>query len=67
MVNEQIVSGKRLIEAMRAEGLAVPIAFWAKPTEEEKWYLYLASPMAYEPKGHRVAYTYHSQCYSANA
>jgi hypothetical protein len=55
VVTDQIVNGKRLIEALGAAGLAVRIAFWAKPTEEEKWYLYLASPNADE-KGHRAAY-----------
>jgi hypothetical protein len=55
VVTDQIVNGKRLIEALRAAGFAVSIAFWAKPTEEEKWYLYLASPMVDE-KGSRVAY-----------
>jgi hypothetical protein len=55
VVTEQIVGGKRLIEAMRAEGFAVPIAFWAKPTDEDKPFLYLASPMADE-KGHAATY-----------
>lgn len=43
MVNELTESGKRLIDALGAEGFAVRIAFWAKPTDEDKWYLYLAS------------------------
>jgi hypothetical protein len=55
LVTDQIVNGERLIEALRAAGFVVSFAFWAKPTEEEKWYLYLASPTADE-KGHRAAY-----------
>jgi hypothetical protein len=54
-VTDEIANGKRLIEALGATGFAVRIAFWAKPTEEEKWYLYLASPTADE-KGNAAAY-----------
>jgi hypothetical protein len=55
VVTEQTASGKRLIEALREKGFSVPIAFWAKPTEEDKPFLYLASPMADE-RGHAVSY-----------
>jgi hypothetical protein len=44
MVSEQTESGKRLIKALAAAGFDVQIAFWAKPTEDDTWYLYLASP-----------------------
>lgn len=56
LVTEQhIISGKRLIEALRADGLAIPVGFWAKPTEEDKSYLYIASPMVDE-QGRAAAY-----------
>ncbi len=43
LLSEQTESGERLIEALAKEGFEVRVAFWAKPTEEGKWYLYLAS------------------------
>ena len=55
MVNEQTESGKRLIKRLVAAGFDVQLAFWAKPTEEGKWFLYLASPVVDE-KGPRIAY-----------
>ena len=55
VVSEQTESGKRLIEALAENGFDVRLAFWAKPTEDEKWYLYLASPIVDE-KGPAVAY-----------
>src|ERR1039458_10039243 len=48
VVNEQAESGKRLIQTLVAAGFEVRLAFWAKPTEEGKWYLYLASPVVDE-------------------
>ena len=55
VVTEQTESGKRLIEALAAAGFDVRVAFWAKPTEDGKWFLYLASPFVDE-KGATVAY-----------
>ena len=55
MVSEQTKNGKRLIEALTGVGLDVRVAFWAKPTEEGKWFLYLASQLVDE-KGPTVAY-----------
>lgn len=57
VVSEQLESGKRFIEALAAAGFEVRVAFWAKPTEEEKWYLYLASPMV-DAKGPKEAYLF---------
>ncbi len=34
-----IESGKRLIEALAVSGFEVRVAFWAKPTDEGKWFL----------------------------
>ncbi len=55
MVNEQTDRGKRLIEALAADGFDVRVAFWAKPTDEGTWFLYLASPLV-DDKGPAVAY-----------
>ena len=43
LVTEQIEGGRRLIEALLSEGVEIHAAFWAKPTDDEKWFLYLAS------------------------
>ena len=55
VVNEQIESGKRLIDKLNDERFEVHVAFWARLTDEEKWYLYLASPFVDE-NGPTVAY-----------
>jgi hypothetical protein len=55
LVNEEIDGGKRLIEALAVDGLEVRVAFWAKPTEDERWHLYLASPFV-DDKGPAAAY-----------
>jgi hypothetical protein len=57
MVSEQTESGKRLIEALGTAGFEVRAAFWAKPTEEGKWYLYLVSPFV-DDKGPAAAYRF---------
>jgi hypothetical protein len=57
VVSEQTESGKRLIEALAAAGFDVRVAFWAKPTEDGKWFLYLASP-AFDEKGPLAAYRF---------
>jgi hypothetical protein len=36
VVSEQAEGGKRLSEALAANGFDVRVAFWAKPTDEEK-------------------------------
>ena len=56
VVTEQTESGKRLIEALGTAGFEVRAAFWAKPTEEGTWYLYLVSP-AVDEKGPAAAYS----------
>jgi len=54
-VNEQTESGKRLVEAPIADGFGVQIAFWVKPTDEGKLFLYLSSPIV-DDKGPTAAY-----------
>jgi hypothetical protein len=48
LVSERTESGERLIEALSAAGYEISIAFWAKPTDEGKWFLYLVSPFVDE-------------------
>ena len=48
VVIEQIEDGKRLIESLIVAGFEVRVAFWAKPTDEGRWFLYLASPFVDE-------------------
>ena len=55
MVSEQTDSGLRIISALNADGFDIRIALWAKPTDEGKWFLYLASPLVDE-KGPAIAY-----------
>ncbi len=55
VVKDQIEGGKRLIEALEAAGCEVRIAFWAKPTESDNWYFYLALPLVDE-KGSTQGY-----------
>ena len=55
MVNDEIECGKRLIEKLNNEGFEVQVAFWTRLMDEEKWYLYLASPFVNE-NGPKVAY-----------
>ncbi len=57
LVNEEIEGGKQLMEALTAAGFEVRVAFWAKPTETGKWYLYLASPFV-DDKGRLAAYQF---------
>jgi hypothetical protein len=44
LVTEQTEQGEELIKALDAKGFEVRVAYWAKPTEDAKWFLYLASP-----------------------
>jgi hypothetical protein len=54
-VTEQLEHGEQLISELTKDGFETRAAFWAKPTDEGKWFLYLASPMVDE-KGPRDAY-----------
>jgi hypothetical protein len=57
VVNEQTESGNRLINALALAGFEVRVAFWARPTDDEKWFLYLGSPFVDE-NGARAAYRF---------
>jgi hypothetical protein len=40
-----IEDGQRLLDALRQSGIDVASAFWAKADDDERWYLYIASPL----------------------
>lgn len=54
VVNRELEDGQRLLVALLADGLEVRAAFWAKPTEASKPYLYVVSPLV-DNKGPRAA------------
>jgi hypothetical protein len=43
LVEDRIDGGRQLIAELVRDGFDVAVAFWAKPSEEELWSLYLAS------------------------
>lgn len=47
--------GRQLIKMLDEGNFDVQLAFWAKPADESKWYLYLASPYVGE-QGSAAAY-----------
>ena len=49
--------GKQLVEELIANDFPISVAFWAKPTEEGKWYLYLASPKV-NAEGPAISYRF---------
>lgn len=55
MVDEQTKSGRQFVDLLKANGFEVHFAFWAKPTDAEKWYLYLCSPIV-DRSGPQKAY-----------
>ncbi len=55
VVSEQRESGQRLIDALAGAGFEVRVALWAKPSDEGKLFLYIASPVVDE-QGPAVAY-----------
>jgi len=57
VVSQQTDQGERLIKALAEHGFDVQVAFWAKPTDEGKWFLYLASSMV-DDKGPAAAYRF---------
>ena len=44
LVDDRIEDGQRLVSQLVRDGFAVVAAFWIKPSEEELWQLYIASP-----------------------
>jgi hypothetical protein len=55
MVNDRLENGRLLVEHLRHSGFEVAAAFWAQLSEEERWFLYLASPVV-DRQGQAAAY-----------
>jgi hypothetical protein len=55
LVEAQIEDGQRLLDRLVEEGLVVRAACWVKPVEEDRWSLYIATPVVDE-KGAAPAY-----------
>jgi hypothetical protein len=48
LVEAQVTDGKRLLERLAEEGIAVTAAGWLKESENGRWYLYIATPLVGE-------------------
>ncbi len=55
LVDELIDDGRRLIDRLVQENIPVIMASWVKPVEEDRWSLYIATPLLDE-KGATRAY-----------
>jgi hypothetical protein len=55
LVMEQIDEGERLLLKLNGEGLTVRAASWVKPTEEDRWTLFISAPLV-DAKGSTAAY-----------
>jgi hypothetical protein len=55
LVENQIDDGQRLLDKLDEQGFVVRAACWVKPAEEDRWSLYLATPVV-DKKGGAAAY-----------
>src|SRR5690348_15121195 len=55
LVNQQIDEGGKLLDALRRNGCDISAACWMQASEDEQWYLYIASADV-DRKGIREAY-----------
>jgi hypothetical protein len=55
LVDRRVEDGKRLVRQLVADSFDVTVAFWLKRSEEEWWYLYLASKIV-DDKGPAEAF-----------
>ncbi|MCI0640395.1 MAG: hypothetical protein L0Y72_29830 [Gemmataceae bacterium] len=55
LVTDQIKDGESLLEQLVRDGFDVGIAFWLKSSEDEHWFLYIASDVV-DQKGVQRAY-----------
>ncbi len=59
LVNELVDDGGRLIQSLAEEGIAIIAACWVKPIEQDRWSLFLATPLVDErgvPEAYREIY-----------
>lgn len=45
LVENQIADGETLVDRLIAAGVVVRAAFWVKPTDEDRWSLFIATPL----------------------
>ena len=45
LVIEELEAGRILVDGLRMEGLEVEPSFWARLSDENTWFLYLATPL----------------------
>lgn len=57
MVNDQLENGARFLEILAANGYDIRVAFWVKEADDERWFLYVGSPLVDE-KGPASAYDF---------
>ena len=50
VVSADFSGGWWLVDALASAGHPIDAAFWAKPSDEEKWRFYLASPIVDQPR-----------------
>lgn len=55
LVDKQFRGGERLLDRLAQEGIRVIVAGWVKPADEDRWSLYVATPLVNE-KGQIQAY-----------
>jgi hypothetical protein len=55
LVENQIEDGERLVEALLRANFSVEAACWIRTSEDERWYLYIASKLV-DDKGPAAAY-----------
>src|SRR6266481_5816746 len=55
LVNELVEDGERLISRLDVEGIPTIMACWVKPMEQDRWSLYIATPLVDE-RGAATAY-----------
>src|SRR5262245_15616266 len=55
LVDNRIEEGQRLLDQLEEKGIAVRAACWVKPTDLDRWVLYIATPI-WDEKGPLEAY-----------
>lgn len=56
MVNALLEGGNIVIDSLISKGFPIEAAFWAYPSEEERWWLYIATPLARAPNWKEVRF-----------
>ena len=62
LVENQITDGEQLLDRLTDDGVVIRAAYWVKPSEEDRWYLYIATPLV-DQTGSATAYRKAFQVY----